>query len=186
MQMAVLCLLLLAAPLAQAQSPAPAAKRYPVTKVVTLLKDMSAQLAKEAEEDEEIYDKMACWCTTNDKTKSQAILDAEARITDLTSAVEELTATSSRLTTEIEGLKTEVAANKASLDTATALREKQAAEFHGEEKDMLQSIKALEAAIIVLSKHHPETALLAGDVDAQVSTAAQTARVQLSRHSSLL
>ncbi len=30
-------------------------------------KDMLKQLEKEAEEDEEIYDKMACWCETNDK-----------------------------------------------------------------------------------------------------------------------
>ena len=32
--------------------------------VITLLKDMGKQLEKEAEEDEEIYDKMACWRET--------------------------------------------------------------------------------------------------------------------------
>ena len=36
-----------------------AAKNRPVSKVITLLKDMLKQLEKEAEEDEEIYDKMA-------------------------------------------------------------------------------------------------------------------------------
>jgi hypothetical protein len=41
---------------------AEAAKNRPVSKVITLLKDMLKQLEKEAEEDEEIYDKMACWC----------------------------------------------------------------------------------------------------------------------------
>ena len=30
---------------------------------------MSKQLEQEAEEDEEIYDKMACWYETNDKEK---------------------------------------------------------------------------------------------------------------------
>jgi hypothetical protein len=39
---------------------AEAAKNRPVSKVITLLKDMLKQLEKEAEEDEEIYDKMAC------------------------------------------------------------------------------------------------------------------------------
>ena len=42
-------------------------KNRPGSKVTTLLKDMLKQLEKEAEEDEEIYDKMACWCETNDK-----------------------------------------------------------------------------------------------------------------------
>merc|ERR1719258_855545 len=74
-------------------------KNRPVTKVITVLKDMVKQLEKEAEEDEEIYEKMACWCETNDKEKTKSIADAEARIEDLTSSIEEMTAQSSRLTT---------------------------------------------------------------------------------------
>jgi len=49
---------------------AEAAKDRPVTKVINLLKDMLKQLEKEAAEDEEIYDKMACWCETNDREKN--------------------------------------------------------------------------------------------------------------------
>merc|ERR1719281_1262644 len=131
------------------------AKNRPVSKVITLLKDMKEQLEKEAEEDEEVYDKVACWCETNDKEKSQAILDAEALITDLTSQIEELTATSSRLNQEIKGLEEEVAKNQAALDKATALRQKQLGEFNAEEKEMLQCVVALKNAIIILSKHHP-------------------------------
>merc|ERR1719453_840382 len=71
-----------------------AAKNRPVSKVITLLKDMLKQLEKEAEDDEEIYDKMACWCETNDKEKTKSIADAEARISDLTTKIEELTAMS--------------------------------------------------------------------------------------------
>merc|ERR1711976_660277 len=126
----------------------------PVSKVITLLKDMLKQLEKEAEEDEEIYDKMACWCETNDKEKTKSIADAEARISDLTVKIEELTATSARLNTEIKNLEKEVAANQEALDQATAIREKQLAEFNAEEKDLLESISALKAAITVLAKHH--------------------------------
>jgi len=42
------------------------AKNRPVSKVITVLKDMLKQLEKEGEDDEEIYEKMACWCETND------------------------------------------------------------------------------------------------------------------------
>merc|ERR1712100_596440 len=78
------------------------AKNRPVSKVITLLKDMLKQLEKEAEEDEEIYDKMACWCETNDQEKTKSIADAEARISDLTTKIEELPAASARLNTEIK------------------------------------------------------------------------------------
>merc|ERR1712050_458362 len=110
---------------------AEAAKNRPVSKVITLLKDMLKQLEKEAEEDEEIYDKMACWCETNDKEKTKAIADAEARIADLTTKIEELTAAYARLNTEIKNLEKEVAANQDALDKATTIRQKQLAEFNG-------------------------------------------------------
>eukprot|EP00927_Polykrikos_kofoidii_P047441 TRINITY_DN415_c0_g1_i1.p1 TRINITY_DN415_c0_g1~~TRINITY_DN415_c0_g1_i1.p1 ORF type:complete len:699 (+),score=186.18 TRINITY_DN415_c0_g1_i1:73-2169(+) len=131
-----------------------AEKNRPVTKVITLLKDMQKQLEKEAAEDEDVYDKMSCWCQTNDKEKTAAIADAETKITVLTSTIEEMTASSARLNTEIKNTESEIAKNKESLDKATALRQKQLAEFNGEEKDLLESISALKAAITVLSKHH--------------------------------
>jgi hypothetical protein len=131
-----------------------AAKERPMAKVVTLLKDMAKQLEKEGEEDEEIYDKMSCWCVTNDREKTTAISDAEAHIEDLTTAIEEGTAGSARLTTEIKGAEGEVAENQEAVDKATAMRTKGLAEFNAEEKDALESISALKSAIIVLSKHH--------------------------------
>merc|ERR1719156_324371 len=161
---------------------AEAAKNRPVTKVITLLKDMAEQLEKEAEEDEEIYDKMACWCETNDKEKTKAITDAEAHISDLTTKIEELTASSARLNTEIKNLEKEVAANQAALDAATAIRQKELAEFNEEEKDLLGSISALKAAVTVLSKHNSFVQMPRSHV---VGVAA-TVQNELQKHASLL
>merc|ERR1719353_593515 len=122
-----------------------AAKERPVSKVVTLLKDMQVQLEKEGDEDEEVYEKMVCWGETNDKEKTKSIADAEQHLADLTASIEEMTASSARLTTEIANLKKEVAANGQALATATGLREKQLAEFVAEEKDSVQSISGLKA-----------------------------------------
>jgi len=135
------------------------AKNRPVAKVVTLLKDMLKQMEKEGEEDEEIYNKMACWCETNDKEKTKSIADAEARIENLTTQIEELTALSAQLNTEIKNLEQEVAANQNALDKATAMRQKELAEFNGEEKDLLGSIGALKSAVTVLSKHNAASML---------------------------
>jgi chromosome segregation ATPase len=161
-----------------------AAKNRPVTKVVNLLKDMLKQLEKEAEEDEEIYDQLACWCETNDKGKTKSIADAETRIKDLTVQIEELSAASARLNAEIKGLDKEVAENQAALDSATALREKELAEFNAEEKDLLLSIDALKNAIQVLSKHN-SAAFLQLD-GANMQGVAYTLQYQLARHQSIL
>jgi hypothetical protein len=158
------------------------AKNRPVSKVITLLKDMLKQLEKEAEEDEEIYDKMACWCETNDKEKTKSIADAEARISDLTTKIEELTAASARLNTEIKNLEKEVAENQAALDKATAIRQKQLAEFNEEEKDALEAISALKAAITVLSKHNSFLQI----PKSHMAGVAASVQNQMQKHASLL
>merc|ERR1719359_2048776 len=121
---------------------------------------MVVQMQKEAEEDEDVYEGMSCWCETNDKIKTQAIADAKQRIDTLTAAIEDHTANSARLNTEIANLNKEVSKNQQALDQATALRAKNSAEFVAEEKDMLQSIGSMKGAVTALSKHNKGAALL--------------------------
>jgi len=145
----------------------------PVTGVVELLKEMQANLEKEAKEDEDIYEKLACWCETNDKAKTKGISDAEALLSDLGVTIEKNTALSASLEVEIEGLGKEIATNEKSLEVAAALRTKQKAEFVGEEKEMIQAVRALDAAIVVLSKHHDGGAALLSSVMKEVGAVAQ-------------
>jgi len=102
----------------------------------------------------------------------------------LTSKIEELTANSARLGTEIKNLEKEVAANQAALDQATAIRQKQLAEFNAEEKDLLESISALKAAIVVLSKHHPNSMLQIPQ--SHLLGVAVSLQHELEKHSSML
>jgi len=183
-RLSILAIVLLFVPSAALSFDAVGAKNRPVSKVITLLKDMLKQLEKEAEEDEEIYDKMACWCETNDKEKTKSIAEAEARIEALTTKIEELTAMSARLNTEIKNLEKEVAKDQEALAQATALREKQLAEFNAEEKDMLEAISALKAAITVLSKHHGGSLLQLPR--SHLLGVAATLQFQLGKHASLL
>merc|ERR1719316_1808281 len=164
------------------------AKNRPVTKVIKLLEDMLKQLEAEAEEDEEIYEKMACWCETNDKEKTKAIADAEAHINDLTVKIEELSAMSARLSTEIKNLEKEVADNQAALDKATELRRKELAEFNAEEKDVLASINALKAAITVLSKHHGGSLLQVqmSQASAEMFQVATMLQHEMTKHADML
>merc|ERR1719450_1864040 len=54
------------------QPPKQVAYKSPVQRVIALLKKMKAEHEKEAE----LYDKMVCWCETNEKEKTKAIADA--------------------------------------------------------------------------------------------------------------
>jgi len=129
-------------------------KNRPVTRVVTLLKDMQKTLIKEGEDDKELYEKMQCWCRTNDKEKTESIAAAEKEIDRLQNKIEELIGKAARLTTEIADLREEIKENEKALAKATALRNKQNAAFIQTEKDLVQAIGQLKRAIEVLSKHH--------------------------------
>jgi hypothetical protein len=135
-------------------SAAAGSKDTPITRVVNLLKEMQATLQKEAEEDESLYDKLACWCNNNRYEKDQAITAATAKIAELESTIKEVTAKSAELAEKIKELDADVAADKAALAEATKLREKQAKEFHSAEVESIQGIENLKAAIMVLERHH--------------------------------
>jgi len=161
------------------------ANKFRVSKVVTLLQDMQAQLEREADADEEVFSKLACWCETNDKGKTKAIADAESRISTLGGTIEQMSAMSQTLNQEIDGLKKEIANNEKSLEVATSLREKQKADFVAEEKEMVQSISALKSAVVVLSKHHGGNAAAFLN-NKMLLKAFNTVRAQMEKHAALL
>jgi hypothetical protein len=131
-------------------------KEKPIQKVIRLMKEMQSQLDKEAKEDEDMYDKLGCWCDTNEKEKTQANAINTQRITDLTASIEEMTAKSASLKTDIEELEKQVAASKASLDESTAIREKESSEFFDFEKDSIVNTESVKGAIMAIGKVHGE------------------------------
>jgi hypothetical protein len=126
----------------------------PIQKVIRLMKEMQSQLDKEAQEDEDMYDKLGCWCDTNEKEKTKAVAINTQRATDLTAAIEEMTAKAASLKTDIEDLTKQVATATSSLDQSTAIREKEAGEFHAFEKDSIVNTESIKGAIMTLGKVH--------------------------------
>jgi hypothetical protein len=127
----------------------------PIAKVIGLLTDMKVQLTKEADEDAEMYEKMGCWCETNDKEKTKAIADAERHITSLTASNEADTAKISELETTLTKLGEEIAKASSVLDQATAIRAKENAEFMTDQEDMTSSQTSLKGAVDALGAAHP-------------------------------
>merc|ERR1719424_1342405 len=72
-------------------------KPTPIQRVVKLLGEMKAQLDKEVAGDAEMYDKMVCWCETNDKQKTKAISNADSSISNIESDAQAMSARSGEL-----------------------------------------------------------------------------------------
>merc|ERR1719243_389195 len=93
-------------------------------------------------------------------------------------------ARSAQLATEIKNLEKEIAKHQDSMDKATAIREKELAKFNPEEKDLLETIAALKAAITVRSKHHGGSLLQLQE--SKLISIAATVQHELQKHGELL
>jgi hypothetical protein len=120
--------------------------------VIKLLTDMQTQLQADKKADEEMYDKLSCWCKVNGDGKGTAVEIATTKVSDLNSRIKALTAKSSELDGSIKAQESEVAANKEALASATSMREEAMNKFRDEEKDMILSIDSLKNALVVLEK----------------------------------
>lgn len=125
----------------------------PVTRVVNLLKEMQNTLTTEMEEDEELYEKMECWCNTGKYEKTEAIDAGKAKIDQLNAANEAGFARSKELKEQIQELESTVAADKAALKAAQAKRDEEVQAFQGLETDSIQAIENMKSALEVLGRH---------------------------------
>merc|ERR1719262_1124986 len=128
---------------------------------------MKAELDAEAANEAEMYDKMVCWCETNEKEKTKAIADAEAKDKALVAEIATRSARYGVLSTEIANMKEQIAEDTAALKEATEIREKEAAEFMGQEKETVQALTNVKNAIRVLSRVNSASLL---QVDSPVLT----------------
>eukprot|EP00747_Dinoflagellata_sp_TGD_P136775 gnl/TRDRNA2_/TRDRNA2_175597_c0_seq34.p1 gnl/TRDRNA2_/TRDRNA2_175597_c0~~gnl/TRDRNA2_/TRDRNA2_175597_c0_seq34.p1 ORF type:complete len:748 (-),score=293.39 gnl/TRDRNA2_/TRDRNA2_175597_c0_seq34:152-2395(-) len=125
----------------------------PIQRVVKLLENMKAELEAEAAKAQEQYDKIVCWCETNEKEKTKAIADAEAKDKELVAEIAARAARYGVLSTEIVNMKEQIVEDKEALEKATGLREKEQAEFMQQEKETVQALANVKNAIRVLSRN---------------------------------
>mmetsp|Transcript_139203 Transcript_139203/g.242272 ORF Transcript_139203/g.242272 Transcript_139203/m.242272 type:complete len:659 (-) Transcript_139203:132-2108(-) len=123
------------------------AKQSPLSKVVTLLEDMRAQLVTEREQDDDLFQKLSCFCQTKKKTLTEAILTGGTKSSQLKADIQEGSAKMSTLIETLKQAKAEFASNQDSLTTQTELNEKETADNLAEQKTTKEAIAALTAAL---------------------------------------
>jgi len=122
----------------------------PITKVVEVLQNMKDQVQAEAAEDEELYRKMECWCTTNKAQKAMAMEQAQGRVQQLEFAMEQGNATSLSLSNEIKALRSEILESQEALAQAMSVHAGDKQEFHVFHEDVMESITLLRQALDAL------------------------------------
>merc|ERR1719440_2465186 len=127
-----------------------ATKVTPIQKVISMLTDMLAKCKAEKVSEEVEFAKFSQWCDSLRAEKEEEIADAKAKILDLTADITKAEADADALAGEIADLAAEMTQLQADIDSATAVREKENADYQAAHADFSESIDAIARAKAVL------------------------------------
>mmetsp|Transcript_44448 Transcript_44448/g.73896 ORF Transcript_44448/g.73896 Transcript_44448/m.73896 type:complete len:705 (-) Transcript_44448:46-2160(-) len=124
----------------------------PIRKVVTMLQVMQKKIAAEGVTETELFEKFECYCGSSGADLKASIAAAETKIPSVTSDIEEAESKVAQLKEDLKNHQVDRDAAKAAMASATAVREKEAAEFAKVKADAGTNVAALTAAIAALEK----------------------------------
>merc|ERR1719390_72535 len=133
-------------------APASASQGNPIEKILEMISDLQAKVIGEGEDAQKAYDEYSEWCEDRSTQLGFEIKTGKADKAELEATIEEETSTAAALETKIEELSNDIKTDEADLDAATKIREKEAADFAAEEKELTTVISMLERATSILAK----------------------------------
>jgi chromosome segregation ATPase len=133
-------------------SPVSATEANPIEKILEMISDLQAKVIGEGKDAQKTYDEYAEWCEDRSTKLGFEIKTGKANVEELTATISEETSTIAELETKIEELSNDIQTDEADLAAATKIREKEAADFAAEEKELTTVISMLERATSILSK----------------------------------
>jgi chromosome segregation ATPase len=128
---------------------------HPVEKVIKLLKDLSADVKKKAQEEEYVYGKFEKWCKDQDKVLSKAIANGKEKIDSLRDKVSALEKEEKSLKKQIKKLEDEILEHEEAEEKAKEAREDENKLWEDADKDLEDTIKAIEDAVKALKESEP-------------------------------
>merc|ERR1719463_959981 len=131
---------------------APVTAVTPIQKVIQMLGDMASKGKKEKNAEEVEFAKFKTWCEDVISDKTKDIAEAAAAIEQLNADILKAESDAKVLGEEIAAISADVASYEKELADATAIREKEKADYEAAHTDYSESIDAIERAIAVLKK----------------------------------
>lgn len=147
------------------------AAENPMRKIVTLLQNMATESDAEGERAQELFDKFACYCQTNEAELVKSTEAATARTGELQSGIAELSGSNAQLEQELKDLKDDLAESTRAISEATAQRKKEAGEYAAESTEATNTIGSLDKAIPALKAGLESPAAVLAQLGSAVSRA---------------
>jgi len=121
-----------------------------MSRTVTLIKGLQKNVEQDGKNEQEGFDKFACWCEKTMERKAKDINDAKELITEMEVLMKKLNGEIASHGAEIAQLEKDIAQNNEAVQDATELRNKENKEYEAEKTETEQCLGALGAAIEVL------------------------------------
>merc|ERR1719454_2219567 len=116
-----------------------------------MLQQMSNKVVAEGKKEQELFDKFMCYCTNGADDLAASIKNADTKIPQVESALKEAAANKAQFEADVKTHQSDRAEAKEAIAAATALREKQAAEYAKESGALNANIEAMTKAITAMS-----------------------------------
>jgi len=124
----------------------------PMAKVIELMDECAAKVTADGEAEAKAYKEYFEWCDDVAKNSQFEIKTAQANKDKLEAQIGELDASIGEANTQIEKLTGSIAADEKELEEATAIRDKEAADFAAAEGELMDDVDTLDRAIAILEK----------------------------------
>merc|ERR1719284_2160541 len=108
----------------------------PIEKVIEMLSELQQKIIKEGEAAQKVYDEFAEWCEEESKNLQFEIKTGKAEAEELTATIDKCKSDIKAFDEKIEELAAAAATDEADLKAATAIREKENADFLAVEADL--------------------------------------------------
>lgn len=119
----------------------------PVEKVITLLKNLEAQVTEDGAKEAAEYDKFACFCKEQASDKTYAIEKSDEQIKSLEATIEDLTSSIATLDEEVTELGKKIETAKKDIEEETDARSADHDKYELADKNVTEAIEAVESAI---------------------------------------
>merc|ERR1719408_1069979 len=130
---------------------ATAIESNPLGKVFELMGALEAKIVKEGEAEAKAFKEFFEWCDSSAQNLNNEIKTGKTNQEKLTAKIDELTSDIEVATAKIEELSAAIATNEGELKDATAVRNKEAADFAASEKELVATVDTLDRAVSIIS-----------------------------------
>jgi len=124
----------------------------PIRRIVNLLQNMQKEIGDEQARDKDLNEKFACYCQKNDGELSAGLDELRAKIPQIEASITEAVSLKQQLDDELAQHKADRTNAKGSIESATAQREKEAADFAAESTELKSNIASCKSASDAIAK----------------------------------